>query len=79
MSNIWGRPRRHPAPRVEDGRRLVTRQVISRLSARHANVILRYCEPVACDLETRAFLYDLDAALPVLQQVPRRDRQSVLA
>ena len=35
---------------------------------RSAMSVRRYCEPVACDVGTRAFLYDLDASVTRLRR-----------
>jgi hypothetical protein len=57
----------HPEPRrLDDGRWLVTRQIVARLAQRHVNYIRREIPPVACDVLTRAVLLDLDQAEQIL-------------
>lgn len=63
----------HPEPRrLDDGRILVTRQVVAQLGHRHVNYVRRLVEPVACDVRTRAALLDLDQAEAILAEHDRR-------
>lgn len=39
---------------------LASRAAVARLANRHVNTVARYCVPIACDLGTRAGLYDAD-------------------
>lgn len=40
---------------------LASRRVIGHLIGRNPDLISRYCDPAACDVRTRALLYDTDA------------------
>lgn len=53
-----------------EGRIWVSRQLVSYFSGRSEAVILRHCQPVAYDLPTGAFLYDLELAEEILAAVP---------
>lgn len=57
----------HPEPRrLDDGRILVTRQMVAQLGQRHINYVRREVPAVACDVRTRAVLLDLDQAEEIL-------------
>lgn len=53
---------------------LGSRAAAAAFTRRHVNLVRRYCVPVACDVTTRADLYDLDAAAAELSALPRRER-----
>lgn len=57
--------------RAGAGLLLGSREATAAYSARHANTVRRYCQPVACDVGTRAFLYDLDACAAQLRALRR--------
>jgi hypothetical protein len=50
--------------RAAGGSILASRQAAAALLGRHVNTIRRYCVPIACDVGTRAHLYDIDCHLP---------------
>lgn len=60
------------SPRLVSGRLLGTRRAAGMLVHRHADQIRRRCQPVACDLASRAVLYDLDEVDAMFRAVPRR-------
>jgi len=53
---------------------LAGRRAAALLWARHPDQVRRHCEPVACDVATRAPLYDLDAVGRVLATLKRQPR-----
>jgi hypothetical protein len=57
---------------------LGSRQAAAAFTGRHVNTIRRYCPPIACDIGTRALLYDLDAAHEQLATASRLDRRLTL-
>lgn len=64
-----------PHPRIvhtDDGRRLVTRQMVAHALDRHPNLVRRIVPAVACDAKTRVALLDLDDAERRLAAIPRR-------
>jgi hypothetical protein len=70
-----GRPRAHPKIHGDStGRMVGTRQCVGALANRHPNVVMRRCEPVACDADSRLLLYDVDVALETLADTPKRVR-----
>lgn len=54
--------------RLVDGVLLGSRAAAAAFSNRHVNMIRRRCEPIACDVSTHAYLYDLDAAASVFRR-----------
>lgn len=56
-----GRPTGFTRSRAAGSTLLGSRAAAAALASRHVNSVRRYCEPVACDVGTRALLYDLDA------------------
>lgn len=68
-----GRPRPHPGVRDDDtGRMLGTRQTAARLTGRHPDQVRRRCQPVACDVDSRASLYDLDTVADTFRNTRSR-------
>lgn len=61
-------------PRLLGDLMLGTRKAAAVLTARHENVVRRHCEPIACDLESRALLYDLDQVAAAVRDLPRREK-----
>lgn len=61
-------------PRLVGGLLLGTRQAAALLTRRHQDQVRRQCAPVACDLASRALLYDLDAVADRFRALPRRER-----
>lgn len=57
---------------------MAPRNVAAALVNRHPDDVRRRCAPVACDVGTRAWLYDLDEVSQVLTTVPRRLRRVAL-
>lgn len=51
---------------------LGSRRVIAAYVHRHPDQVRRHCEPVACDVETHALLYDADHAHDTFREIPRR-------
>lgn len=47
---------------------LAGRQAVARFANRPVIAVRRYCVPIACDVGTRAFLYDLDSCVAELNQ-----------
>jgi hypothetical protein len=47
-------------PRLSGDIMLGTRRAAAVLDHRHPDLVRRRCQPVACDRESRALLYDLD-------------------
>ena len=47
---------------------------IAQMLYRHRAQVARICVPIACDMRSRIFLYDLDAAEDALRDTPRRNR-----
>ena len=62
----------HHRPRPAGRLMLGTRTTVAVATARHENVVRRHCAAVACDVVTRALLYDLEACERQLARVPRR-------
>lgn len=62
----------HHRPRLVGQLLLGTRHTAAVLVHRHPNLVRRHCEPVACDVESRALLYDLDQVDAVLRGRTRR-------
>ncbi|WP_338182903.1 GIY-YIG nuclease family protein [Jatrophihabitans sp.] len=60
-------PTGYTKSRLVGGRMLGTRAAAAGFANRHVNTIRRYCVPVACDVGTRADLYDLDRAMGQFQ------------
>lgn len=61
----------HHRPRLVDSLLLGTRQAAAMLVNRHPDLVRRHCAPVACDVKSRALLYDLfvvDAELATRQR-----------
>lgn len=58
--------------RLEGGLLLGNRDTAAMYSARHVNLVRRHCEPVACDVRTKALLFDLDAVCDTLRVRQRR-------
>jgi hypothetical protein len=56
-----GKPTGYTKPRLHGRTLLGSRAAAAAFAGRHVNSVRRYCEPVACDVGTRALLYDLDA------------------
>ena len=50
---------------------IVSRRALAVLWARHPDQVRRHCEPIACDVKTRAPLYDADEAGGVLRRLKR--------
>lgn len=61
-------------PRLIGQLMLGTRKAAAVLTARHPDQIRRHCEPVACDLASRALLYDLDQVAAAVRDLPRREK-----
>lgn len=61
-------------PRIVDGLLIGTRQAAALLTGRHPDLVRKRCAPIACDVTTRAVLYDLDAVAATFRNTPRRDR-----
>jgi hypothetical protein len=59
-------------PRLDGGLMLGTRRAAAVLLHRHENMVRRHCRPVACDVDSRALLYDLDDCDRVLRPIQRR-------
>jgi hypothetical protein len=59
-------------PRLYGDTLLGTRKAAALLVHRHPDQVRRRCQPVACDAETRALLYDLDAVHAAFRGVSRR-------
>lgn len=53
----------------QDGRCLAPRWMIASVLGRHPELISRHCTPLACDVYSRALLYDVDEAAQVLARV----------
>jgi len=51
---------------------LGTRKTAAVLIHRHPDQIRRHCEPIACDVPTKAALYDLDEVAERFADTPRR-------
>jgi len=56
---VW--PARPDAPLV------ASRQAVGAMLSRHPDQVKRWCTPIACDLQTRAPLYDPEEAAAVLR------------
>ncbi len=52
-----------------------SRAAAAKFANRHESLVRRYCKPIACDVTTRADLYDLDATAAQLGRVLRRYRR----
>jgi hypothetical protein len=50
-----------------EGTVLAPRGMVARVLGRYPATVSRHCVPVACDVATKALLYDVDAAEVVLQ------------
>lgn len=50
-------------PRLAADSVLTGRDAVASLVAKHVTSVRRYCVPIACDVDTRADLYDVDAAV----------------
>jgi hypothetical protein len=62
--------RRPACPRWgSDGAILTSRRAIAVALRRHPDSVTRHCTPVACDVESRALLYDLDESCAILEQL----------
>lgn len=72
MSNLRGRPRKHPIVRHGSDVSLGTRQAAAALTNWHPDMVRRRCEPVACDVLSRVPLYDLEAVTAVARSTSRR-------
>lgn len=59
-------------PRLIGELLLGTRHAASVLVHRHVDQVRRRCQPVACDVRTKAALYDLDDVAAQFADVPRR-------
>jgi hypothetical protein len=66
-----GRPTGLTSSRVVGSTHLGSRAAVARFAGRHANTVARYCVPVACDIGTRAYLYDLDQCVDQLRATGR--------
>lgn len=62
----------HHKPRLIGPVMLGTRLTAAVLIERHPDQVRRRCRPVACDVSTRAALYDLDEAARIFADTPRR-------
>lgn len=58
-------------PRTVDGRLLAPRWYVAEVTGRHPELVPRHCRPVACDVYTRALLYDVDDARATLARLAR--------
>lgn len=54
-----------------DGDVLAPRRAVSAVLGRHPELISRHCTPVACDVRTRAHLYDVDEVEEILAKRAR--------
>jgi hypothetical protein len=52
-----------------DGHVLAPRRMIAQVMGRNLETVSRRCAPVACDVVTRAVLYDVDEACTVLAEL----------
>lgn len=59
-------------PRLASDMMLATRRTAAVLINRHPDQVRRRCRPVACDLESHALLYDVDAVAETFAATPRR-------
>lgn len=57
--------------RLESGLLLGSRTVLAAYARRHESVIRRHVTPIACDVRTRAALFDLEAAVDTLRHARR--------
>lgn len=55
-----------------EGNPLATRQVIALTTGRNPETISRRCTPVACDVRTRASLYDMEEVSEVFRKLRKR-------
>ena len=62
----------HHRPRLIGSSMLGTRKTAAVLIHRHPDQIRRHCEPIACDVPTKAALYDLDEVAERFADTPRR-------
>lgn len=53
---------------------LAPRWAIAVVLQRNPELVSRHCTPVACDVQTRAYLYDVDEAEAVLAARLRRSK-----
>jgi hypothetical protein len=60
-------PARARARWGSDGAILAPRWAIAHVTGRYPGTVARHCAPVACDVHTKALLYDVDAAHAVLE------------
>lgn len=78
MSNP-GQPRliglKHHKPRMIGDLILATELAVAAVTNRHRRTVVRYCEPIACDVMSRLPLYDVDEAASTLKAVARRYRR----
>lgn len=52
-----------------------TRAAAAAYADRSVSTVRRYCVPIACDVGTRADLYDLETAVVVLRTIPTREKR----
>lgn len=65
-----GQPTGLTKTRLIGGTQLGSRAAVARFANRHVNTVARYCAPIACDVGTRAYLYDLDLCVEQLTARP---------
>ena len=59
-------------PRLIGSALLGTRKAAGVLVSRHPDLVRKRCQPVACDVPSKALLYDLDAVADTFSATPRR-------
>lgn len=59
-------------PRLVGDVLIGTRQAAALLVHRHRDQVRRHCRPIACDVATKAALYDLDAVAEAFRDTRRR-------
>lgn len=63
-------------PRADaDGNALASRRVLGHMLGRNPELISRYCQPVACDVTTRALLYAAEQVGEAFATRARRARR----
>ena len=55
-------------PITRDTPLIGSRQAVGALLERHPDQIKRWCTPIACDIRTKAPMYDVDEAAKVLRE-----------
>lgn len=65
----------HHHPRTVNGDQiLATKQALGFYLERSPDLVRRHCEPVACDVRSRALLYDAEDVENRLALLPRREQ-----